>query len=203
MGKELYTVGHSNHTLETFLGLLRGHEIQAICDVRSAPYSAYTPHFNREPLREALKRAGIQYGYRGKELGGRADDPSCYAEGQVQYDRLADTTLFRHGLARLQRGMETRRIALMCSEKVPLMCHRTILVCRHLRSADLTIKHILETGDIELNTESEARLMRLLRIQPDLFTSPEELIEQAYDRQSKKIAYTVPPKGSVIEEVEA
>jgi uncharacterized protein (DUF488 family) len=53
---ELFTIGHSTHSLEKFLELLRQHRIEAVADVRSSPYSQYNPHFNREPLQLALRR---------------------------------------------------------------------------------------------------------------------------------------------------
>lgn len=191
MAKALYTIGHSNHSLEKFKQLLSAHRIEVVCDVRSSPYSAYNPQFNREPLQEALTRAGTLYVFLGKELGARSDDPRCYDKGKVQYHRLARSALFQQGLMRLHNGMETYRVTLMCAEKDPLMCHRTILVCRQLRSEDLDIHHILEDGALESNGQAEQRLMNVLKIQPTLFVSAEEeLIELAYDRQGEKLAYT-------------
>jgi uncharacterized protein (DUF488 family) len=190
MTGELYTIGHSNHPLERFIELLKGHNITAIGDVRSQPYSRFNPQFNRETLQKALQQHKIAYVYLGKELGARSDDPGCYVEGKVQYSRLAQTDLFQQGLDRLRKGMEMYRIALMCAEKDPLMCHRTILICRHLRVDDIELKHILEDGQLEDNRESEERLLKVLKLpQRDLFTTTAEFIELAYDIQSEKIAY--------------
>jgi len=188
--EEIYTIGHSTHTIDRFVELLLMHEISAVCDVRSDPYSRFNPQFNREVLQKELKRNGIAYVYLGNELGPRSDDPSCYENGKIRYDHLATTGLFREGLARLRQGMESYHIALMCAEKDPIMCHRTILVCRHLRADNLKIRHILEDGSIEENRESMKRLRRVLKLQEtDLFTTPEEMIERAYDIQGEKIAY--------------
>ena len=187
---EIFTIGHSTHTIDRFMELLLMHEISAVCDVRSDPYSRYNPQFNREPLQRELKRKGIAYVYLGKELGPRSDDPGCYVNGKAQYDRLAETDLFREGLGRLRQGMEAYRIALMCAEKDPIMCHRTILVSRHLQADDIKIRHILEDGSIEENPESMTRLRQVLKLQEaDLFTTPEEMIERAYDIQGEKMAY--------------
>ena len=57
----------------------------------------------------------------GKELGARTEDRSCYHERKVQYGRLAQTELFRHGLDRVQEGAKKYRIVLMCAEKDPLV----------------------------------------------------------------------------------
>ena len=137
MTRELYTVGHSNHPIDKFVDLLTLHKIDAVCDVRSAPYSKHNPQFNRDPLRQALKQSNISYVFLGKELGARSNDPSCYVNGKVQYDRLAQTDLFQEGIARLRKGMESYTVTLMCAEKDPLACHRTILICHQLRSNDL------------------------------------------------------------------
>jgi len=188
--KELYTIGHSNHSLETFLSLLQQHGITALCDVRSHPYSKHHPQFNYQSLKEELKKHGIIYVFLGKELGARSTDPSCYKEGKVQYARLAQTQIFQEGTKRLNKGIESYRIVLMCAEKDPLNCHRTILICRHLRTTDLMIKHILEDGSVETQTEAEQRLIDRLHLpKANLLTNFENLIEQAYNIQDQKIAY--------------
>lgn len=186
----LYTIGHSNHTLEQFLQLLQRHEISAVADVRSSPYSRHASQFNREVLQAALKEAGIAYVFLGRELGARREDPWCYEDGQVDFERVAQTDLFRAGLTRLHAGAESYRIAITCSEKDPTGCHRMILVCRHLRDADMSIDHILADGELENNHDTERRLMRDLGIaENDLFDSRERLVEHAYDIQSGKVAY--------------
>jgi uncharacterized protein (DUF488 family) len=187
---ELYTIGHSTHAIDTFISLLEMHRITAVCDVRSSPYSRYNPQFNRETVQKELKRHGIAYVFLGKELGPRSDDPGCYEDGKVQYDRLSRTALFQEGLKRVWQGMASYRIALMCSEKDPATCHRTILVCRHLRNKDTRIRHILEDGSLEENDVTIRRLMDLLKLpESDLFTSPEEMVERAYNMQGARIAY--------------
>jgi len=187
---KLYTVGHSTHSIEEFVSLLKMHGITAICDVRSQPYSKFNPQFNKENLRDELKNARIAFVFLGKELGPRSDNPACYLNGKVQYQRLAETEQFRQGLIRIKEGMKSYRIALMCAEKDPLMCHRMILVSRYLRS-DAEILHILEDGTIENNRDSEKRLMQLFGIVQELFDSSiEDAIQRAYDKQSEKIAYT-------------
>jgi uncharacterized protein (DUF488 family) len=187
---ELYTIGHSTHSTERFIELLSIHSITAICDVRSNPYSKFNPQFNRETVQKELKQKGIAYVFLGKELGPRSDDPTCYVNGKVQYDRLAKTELFQQGLKRLKKGMESYRIAMMCAEKDPIGCHRTILVCRNLCENEIRIRHILEDGSIEENDDSVRRLMQTLKIQDtDLFRSREEIIQSAYDMQGKKMAY--------------
>ncbi|MEW6668073.1 MAG: DUF488 domain-containing protein [Thermodesulfobacteriota bacterium] len=186
----LYTIGHSTHSTEQLLHLLLTHRISAVADVRSSPFSRYNPQFNRENLQKALKDGGIKYVFLGKELGARSEDPACHEDGKVRFDRLAQTEAFRSGLARLRRGMESYRVVLLCAEKDPILCHRMILVCRNLRQDASNIQHILEDGSLEANAHAEGRLMKLLGIQENnLFATPEELTERAYDLQAMRIAY--------------
>src|SRR5436190_16035592 len=93
----VFTIGHSTHTAEAFLALLRQHNIEAVGDVRSAPFSRFNPQFNREILERCLKENGIRYAFLGRELGARTDDRSCYEDGRVHYARLARTPLFQSG----------------------------------------------------------------------------------------------------------
>jgi len=187
---EVFTIGHSTHTIERFIELLLMHAITALCDVRSSPYSKFNPQFNREVLQPELKGHGIAYVYLGKELGPRSDDPTCTKNGRVRYDLLAKTDLFQAGLNRVKEGMTSYCIALMCAEKDPILCHRTILVCRHLESEGISIRHILEGGSLEENRDSLKRLMQLLKLQEqDLFTPPEDMMQRAYDIQGEKIAH--------------
>ncbi len=190
MMHDLYTIGHSNHSLERFVELLEMHGIGAVGDVRSSPYSKFNPQFNRENLQRALKEKRIAYVHLGQELGPRSEDPSCYRDGKVRYDQLARTDLFRKGLERLRHGMQSFRIALMCAEKDPVTCHRMILICRELRTEPFQIHHILEDGSLESQKDAERRLLLTLRMpQLRLFESPEGLIQRAFDAQAERIAY--------------
>jgi uncharacterized protein (DUF488 family) len=191
MTETIYTVGHSNHSLERLIFLLKRHGIDLLCDVRSAPYSRANPQFNREILRQVLEKNGIAYAFLGKELGARSDDPSCYVRGKVQYSRLAGTALFQRGIADLIERMRTHCVALMCAEKDPLDCHRAILISRVLCSAGVVVEHILADGATENHRQTVARLLRQLDLQEsDLFRSHEDVIEDAYRIQGERIAYT-------------
>jgi uncharacterized protein (DUF488 family) len=194
MEKHLFTVGHSTHTLEYFLSLLEKHRVEVVCDVRSVPYSQHNPQFNREALKEQLQAVGISYVFLGKELGARSDNPACYIDGKVQYNHLVDEPNFAEGLRRLGIGIGRFRVALMCAERDPLSCHRTILVCRELRAPDLCIEHILADGSIETNAAAEKRLLSMLNIRPDMIHDERDCIEQAYEMQASHIAYVLPSK---------
>lgn len=191
MQNTVFTIGHSTHSQELFISLLQRHRVTALCDVRSKPYSRMNPQFNREELKDALLAQGVQYRFLGKELGARSDDPNCYENGKVQYDRLAETELFKYGLKRILRGMrDDFRIALICAEKEPLECHRAILVARHLVARGVTVEHILADGSLENHDAALSRLARMINLrEPDLIHSREQLIEDAYRKQGERIAY--------------
>lgn len=191
MTQTVYTVGHSNGTAERLLGLLSQHGITAVADVRSRPYSRFNPQFNREELAGALKVAAIEYVFLGQELGARPADPACYRDGRAQYSLMAQTPVFARGIERLRAGMETHRVAILCAEKEPLTCHRSMLIARYLHERDVAVRHILEDGTLE---EHDALLDRLLALhgmqENHLFHSKEERIVLAYEKQAEEIEYS-------------
>jgi uncharacterized protein (DUF488 family) len=148
------TVGHSNHTVEHFLGLLTAHAIEVVVDARSRPYSKYAKQFDHEALKTTLRDTGIRYLYLGRELGGRPDGDEFYdEEGHVRYDRVAATKRFREGLDRLERGIHEYRVAVLCAEENPACCHRRLLVGRVLLERGVQVEHI--RGDGRIQTEEE------------------------------------------------
>lgn len=156
---EIATVGHSNITVEAFVALLTTHNVTAIADVRSTPYSRYTPQFSRETLQATLKAAGITYVFLGDELGARSKNPECYTpDGQVVYARIAETSLFRTGIDRVMRGAQTYRLSLMCAERDPLDCHRTLLVAQALVTRGAVVSHIMHNGNREQHEQTLQRM---------------------------------------------
>jgi uncharacterized protein (DUF488 family) len=148
------TIGHSNHTVEHFLGLLKTHAVQVVVDARSQPYSKYATQFDHDALRLALQGAEIRYLYLGRELGGRPEGDEFYDdEGHVLYDRVAATSLFQEGLSRLDRGIREYNVALLCAEENPAACHRRLLVGRVLLEHGIDVRHI--RGDARIETEEE------------------------------------------------
>lgn len=108
----------------------------------------------------------------------------------MQYGRLARTDLFRQGLDRVQKEMEEYRIALMCAEKEPLECHRTILVGRHLAALGIDVQHIHADGRIETHAAAVSRLRRMLRLpEDDMFRSSDDVAADAYRLQEERIAH--------------
>lgn len=145
----VYTVGHSNHTVERLLELLAAHDIAAVADVRSSPYSRYAGQFNHAPLEAAVAQAGLAYVYLGEALGGMPNVPGFYdADGHVRYDLIAASDRFRDGLARLLDIARERRVALLCSEEDPRDCHRHLLLARVLGGRGVTVLHLRGDGSV-------------------------------------------------------
>lgn len=190
MNNEIFTIGYSSFSLEVFLNTLKKYKITAVADVRSQPYSKFKPEFNRESFKEVLSKNNIAYVFLGEECGARVDDSKCYTNGKVNYDLVAQNQIFKNGLKRIKKGMEKYNIVLMCAEKDPITCHRTILVSRNLQSAGVKIKHILSNGRVEQHKDSEQRLLKLFNLNyPEMFRSDEQRLNDAYSRQGEKIAY--------------
>jgi uncharacterized protein (DUF488 family) len=192
MSNTLFTIGYSGRSIHNFIALLEQHKITALCDVRSVPYSSRNPQFNRELLKKVLKSHNIEYVFLGEELGARPKDPSCYVNAKTLYHKIAKSTLFKSGLERIRLGMQKDYVlALMCAEKDPMACHRSILICRNLRDRLIDIRHIIDHDTTETQADLEKRLVTQLRLYPDLFkdTDPNALIERAYEIQGDQIAY--------------
>lgn len=191
---KIHTVGHSVHSFGQFLSLLHKNDITAVADVRSSPYSRYAPQFNRETLKNELKGANVAYVFLGAELGARSGDSSCYVGNTVCYEKLAQTSLFRRGIQRLEEGSVRHNVALMCSEQDPIVCHRTILVSKILSERGIEVEHILGSGKLETHRETMLRVLDTLRPREKVFSgnllfSEEEQIELAYKEGERKIAY--------------
>lgn len=160
MSGELFTIGHSNHTIEVFIGLLKKYEITAVADVRSQPHSRYFPQFNTSELKTALDKVNIRYVFLGRELGGRSKTTGCYdLTGKTLAENIGTTSEFSEGIKRLLENSQTDKIALMCAERDPITCHRSILVCHHLRKQSIKIAHILPDGSLESHADFQERLL--------------------------------------------
>lgn len=174
------TIGHSSHGWPHFQHLLDQHRIGCIADVRSYPRSRL-PHFTSPMLRVLLNRMGVSYVWLGDQLGGRPrSGPNLYAE-------MAETLFFRTGIERLLEIAPRTRLALMCAEAEVLECHRFLLVTRHLAAIGIEIEHIHGDGTIETQHDAEERLMARLRIKPDLLTTREERLADAYRKQELRL----------------
>lgn len=163
--KLIYSIGHSNHTIEKFVSLLHAHSVNVLVDVRSHPFSKFASQFNSPALRAEVIRAGIKYLYLGRELGGIPDDERYYDEdGNVDYGKLTRSPIFIEGIDRLERGAAQYTVAIMCAEENPVRCHRRLLIAPELERRGIQVASIRGDGRLELDTEQ-----RKQEQQPALF----------------------------------
>ena len=195
----LYSIGHSNQSLDGLLVLLNAHDVNCVIDVRSVPASTYSPQFNQESLKYFLKSHGVQYLHFGDEFGARRTD--CLNESeQVDFEKAVETPLFQKGVERVMKGLEKGfRIAFMCSEADPLECHRFSLVSRYFYDQGLDVRHILKDGTLASHASLEneminqflhSRKYRLPEVDLLFGTySEEEQRKDAYRLKNKEIGY--------------
>lgn len=173
----LYSIGHSNHTFERFVELLKQYDIELLVDVRSAPRSSYMPHFDKVVLENKLPEQGITYKFLGDMLGGRPDGADYYdSAGYVLYHKLARASSFVNGVDTLTMLSEKHRAAIMCSEENPGTCHRHLLIGRVLHSQGIDLQHIRGNGTLDTYSQLAQREETLHpeRMQEDLFGSSRE-----------------------------
>ena len=207
MQNTLYSVGHSNQTLEEFLALIMVYGINCIVDVRSVPASKYSPQFNQENLKGFLLINNVQYLHFGAEFGARRTD-SIGENGQVDFELAAKTPSFTTGVLRILRGQERGyRIAFMCSEADPLECHRFALVSRYFYDTGVDVQHILKDAKLASH-ESLEKVMIKTYMHSKKYHLPEvdmmfgsyteeDQRKDAYRLKNKEIGYK--PQNELIE----
>lgn len=194
----LYTIGHSNHTLDEFLNLLVAHDIDVVIDVRSVPASNHNPQFNQETVSGFLRGHYIDYHFFGKELGARRMD-CINADGQVDFEMAIHTPLFQQGINKTFQLLTNKKIVFMCSEADPLECHRFALVSRYLHNHGVEVFHILKDASIINQQLLEQRMVThylharkpLLPEVDQLFGTytVEEQLTDAYRLKNKEIGF--------------
>jgi uncharacterized protein (DUF488 family) len=173
----VYSIGHSNLTLERLVELLNAQAIVTVFDVRSSPYSRYCPQFNRETLMDHLRCEGMGYVFAGDELGGRPEDPALYdADGRVNYFRVAQTRAFNKGLDLLLEAAARERVALLCSEEDPDHCHRRLLIARALLDRGVDTLHLRADGRVA----AESAMRSAAEQQMELFEAPASVLEDTW-----------------------
>lgn len=186
---DVLTIGHSTWPYDHFLGLLRRYAVTAVADVRTAPCSRRFPQYNRDAIRDALRRDGIAYVFLGRELGGQPRDERLLCDGVADYEKMARLDDFENGLRRLMVGARHYRIAMMCAERDPIGCHRCLLIGRALAARGARVGHILPEGPIVTQAHIEQSLLALADGQTeDLFATPAEQLNDAYRRQARQVA---------------
>jgi uncharacterized protein (DUF488 family) len=179
----VFTVGHSNHSAERFVRLLKGHGIEILIDIRSHPFSRHAPRFNARALEAILSKDGIGYLFLGRELGGRPEEEMFYdTEGRVDYALVGDSQPFLDGISRLEQEVRTSTVALLCSEEDPTRCHRRLLVGRALEERGITLRHIRGDGSLHIEGEMDGGQPVLF---PETEVSPRKSIRSVSRRRRR------------------
>lgn len=194
----LYTIGHSQHEVGYFVEMLKTHSVNYVIDVRSTPYSQYASNYNRENIKTSLKKVGIEYAYMGKYFGARPEDMHLYTkDGYLDFEKTRKSLKFQNGMWNVIKGIKAgNKVALMCTEKYPIECHRAIMVARTFYEANIGVEHILPDNSLESQEELNEQLMDIYfpdRYQVSLFSeknkSDEKCLQEAYKLQNRKIGY--------------
>ncbi|MDG4721436.1 MULTISPECIES: DUF488 domain-containing protein [Thalassospira] len=190
--KLIFTVGYAGHDRDSLLALFLAHGITAVADIRTFKRSSYWTAFDADSFGPFLRENGIAYVFMGDVMGGKPQMPELYPDGQLDYDLMAEMPAFRAGIERLVAGAEKYRICLMCAEKDPLDCHRTLLIAPALKQAGFDLRHLV-AGKVETQSDTEGRMMAINGGNaPDLFAStasdPDADYKLALARQIKRVA---------------
>jgi uncharacterized protein (DUF488 family) len=190
MDKTIFTIGHSNHEIADFINLLLANRIELVIDVRSAPYSKIYPHFNRNSLEVSLTKNSIEYLFLGDSVGGRSNNIKDYSKGRVMYKKIAEKEEYISSIYLIISLTSEHKTVLMCSEKEPLECHRTLLISRSIEMLKVKVLHIHRDGQIESQGEAIQRLLAIWKLDsPSLFGEDTERIDEALTKQESKYAY--------------
>lgn len=198
---ELFTIGHSQYHTNYFISLLNKYGIDYVLDVRSTPYSNYAQQYNKENICNELSATNIIYSFMGKYFGARPQNIELYTkEGFLDFESVRETQEFNKGIQNVILGLsQGYKIALMCTEKDPMDCHRAILVARAFEPYGIYAKHILPDGRILTQQQLNEQLLQKYfpdRKQLSLFTytkqkSEEEYLAEAYQKRTAEIGYSV------------
>ena len=199
---EIYTIGHSNYTIERLIDMLRHYNINCVVDIRGTPYSKYNVQFDKETIRYTLNKAGFIYIYMAKELAAKRVNKQSYnEEGYSDFEKVINEKEFIEGIERLKNGCDKGyKIALLGAMQEPIRCHRAILVGKALRKYGFNVKHILDDYSIVSQDDIEEMLLdkyfsnRNQITIDDLIGSAlnrKEMIEKGYRLANKEIGYRI------------
>ena len=195
---DIYTIGHSNYTIEKLIDMLHYYNINCVVDIRGTPYSKYNVQFDKETIRYTLNKAGFIYIYMAKELAAKRVNKQSYnEEGYSDFEKVINEKEFIEGIERLKNGCDKGyKIALLGAMQEPIRCHRAILVGKALRKYGFNVKHILDDYSIVSQDDIEEMLLdkyfsnRNQITIDDLIGSAlnrKEMIEKGYRLANKEI----------------
>ena len=199
---EIYTIGHSNYTIERLIDMLKHYNINCVVDIRGTPYSKYNIQFDKETIRYTLSKAGFIYIYMAKELAAKRINKESYnEEGYSDFEKVIKEKEFLEGIERLKNGCNKGyNIVLLGAMQEPIRCHRSILVGKALRKCGFNVKHILDDYSTASQEDIEQMLLDKYFSNREQMTiddlignslSREEMIEEGYRMANKEIGYRI------------
>lgn len=197
---DIFTIGHSNYSIDRLIDMLRHFNIDCVVDIRGIPYSKYNVQFDKETIRYSLTKAGFIYIYMAKELAAkRLSRVSYNEEGYADFEKVIHEDDFINGINRLKNGCEKGyKIAILGAMQDPIRCHRSILVGKALRDYGFNVNHILDDYTIASQEDIEKNLLDKYFKNRGQITidsllgnelSEKEMIRKAYKMANKEIGY--------------
>ena len=197
--KKIFTIGHSNHSLDKFYTMLKQYDINVLVDVRSVPFSKFANQFNLDKLKSFLKERGVYYIYMGRNLGARwSQKELLFDDGKVNFEKVKRTKEFQEGILRIKNGVNKGyTIALMCSEEEALNCHRFVLISPVLTEIGYQVYHIypeylLSQNDLikrMINMYKHKLMQKSLFKTVESLESDKDIVKKAFILRNKDIAY--------------
>lgn len=199
---DIYTIGHSNYSMERFVEMLRQFNIDVVVDIRGTPYSKYNTQYNKEALHNTLKELGFRYIYMGREFAAQRDNKIIYTwEGYSDFEKVVNEPSFIEGVERLKKGLaKGYTIVLLGAKQDPANCHRFALVGRDLYKRGLNVKHIEDDLTISSQIQLEERILEKYYPKEEQLTmdfilsgekSREEKLKDSYKRVNREIGFRV------------
>ena len=187
---DIYTIGHSNYSIERLIEMLKYFGIDCVVDIRGTPYSKYNVQFDKETIKYTLTKAAK-----------RINKQSYNEEGYSDFEKVIYEDDFIKGIERLKVGCEKGyKIVLLGAMQDPLRCHRSILVGRALRKAGFNVKHILDDYSIASQEKIEEGLLDKYFSNRNQMTiddlighslTRKEMIQEGYRLANKEIGYRI------------
>ncbi|MEN8077439.1 DUF488 domain-containing protein [Clostridioides difficile] len=199
---DIYTIGHSNYSVEKLIDMLKFYDINCVVDIRGTPYSKYNIQFDKETIKYTLTHSGFIYIYMAKELAAKRINKQSYnSEGYSDFEKVIHEDDFINGIKRLKVGCEKGyKIALLGAMQEPIRCHRSILVGRALRDYGFNVKHILDDYSIASQEDIEKNILDKYFSNRGQLTidsllgnemTEKEMIEEGYRLANKEIGYRI------------
>jgi uncharacterized protein (DUF488 family) len=192
----LFTIGYTAFQVEEFVDVIKHYGVNVVVDVRSLPYSEHYAQYNKENIEQMLSTNKIHYRNYSDEFGAHQTEKQYFSRnGYLDFELFAESARFKRGFEKIKMSLARGfRIALMCAEKDPATCHRSIMVSRAFHKDGNAVSHILANGDIESQDGIELRLLDKYfpnRNQLTLFEEQpgEQLTAMAYQKRNAEIGY--------------